>query len=146
MNDQDQAGAERRRDERIFAALRVATTFVDPVRDPITREVCYQMSDEDTMLNMSRRGAGLHCVRPPEVGTRLLLEIRPPGLGRSFEMMGRTCWTRVEYVPGAHGARAVAAVGVELIGGSPAALDRYESWLARLGSVDRSVAGPPTLR
>jgi hypothetical protein len=146
MNHRDQAGAQRRREQRIFAALRVSTTFVDPVRDPITREVCYQMSDEDTVLNVSRRGAGLHCVRPPEVGTRLLLEIRPPGMDRSFEMMGRARWTRVEYVPGTHGARAVAAVGVELIGGSHAALDRYESWLASFGSVDKSVARLPTLR
>ncbi len=140
------AEPNRRRDDRIYTSFGVSTTFVDAVRDPVTHGICYTTSEEDSVLNVSRRGAGLRCVRPPEIGTRLLLEIHPPGQTRPIEVMARACWTRVEYVPGQHGARAVAAVGIEFLGGSSRALDRYESWLAQLASgMETSVAAPPAL-
>ncbi len=131
----------RRRDDRVHTAFQVSTTFVDAVRDPITHELCYHTSEEDAVLNVSRRGARLRCSRPPEVGTRVLLQIHRPDRQPSVEVIARACWTRVEYVSGRHGARAVAAVGVELLGGSRGALDRYESWLGELsGDRDTSVA------
>ncbi len=140
------AEPNRRRDHRVDTSFGASTTFVDAVRDPVTHEMCYTTSEEDSVLNVSRRGAGLRCVQPPEIGSRVLLEIHPPSETRPIEVMGRACWTRVEYVPGRHGARAVAAVGIEFLGGSSRALDRYESWLAELASAtETSVAAPPAL-
>ena len=58
---------------------------------------------------------------------RLLVQIHC-GEREPIELIARTCWTRVEFEPGESGARAVGIVGLEFIGGSPAALDRYEQW------------------
>lgn len=133
----------KRRDDRIHARLSASTTFIDPVRDPVTNELCYHASAEDAIFSLSRRGAGMICEHPPLVGTRLLVQIRTPEERTPIEMVGRTCWTRVRYVSGRHGARAVAAVGVEFIGGTRKALDRYESWLSRLADVDDSSVATP---
>ena len=111
-------GPDQRREPRVSAGLRVATTTMDPIRDAVTHEICYQISEDDATLNLSRRGIRLRCERPPEVGTRLLLQIQPQDEDTSIELIGRTCWTRVEYQPGTEGARPYAAVGVELLGGS----------------------------
>lgn len=135
----------RRRDARIFATGCVATTFIDPVWDPVTNETCYNECDEDAVVNLSRRGAALRCERPPHIGTRLLLSFRTPE-GAPIEVIGRTCWTRVEFVPGEHGARAIAAIGVEFVGASDTSFDRYERWLADLAGNDNAfVARPPAL-
>jgi hypothetical protein len=123
---------DQRREPRVSAGLRVATTTMDPVRDAVTHEICYQISEEDTTLNLSRRGLRLRCERPPEVGTRLLLQIQPWDEDSPIEVIGRTCWTRVEYQPGSEGALPYAAVGVELVGGSRKALTRYSRCLAEL--------------
>ena len=136
----------QRRDERIHARLQASTTFIDPVRDPVTNELCYHASDDDAIFSVSRRGAGMICERPPLLGTRVLVQIRTPGDRTPIELVGRTCWTRVKYVTGEHGARAVAAVGIEFIGGTSSSLDRYERWLSRLSddshAPDASVATP----
>lgn len=123
---------DQRREPRVSAGLRVSTTTMDPVRDAVTHEICYQICEDDTTLNLSRRGVRLRCERPPEVGTRLLLQIQAKGEETPIEVIGRTCWTRVEYQPGSEGARPYAAVGVELVGGSRRALTRYGHCLARL--------------
>jgi hypothetical protein len=133
MGAEDQSsGPDQRRESRVSAGLRVSTTTMDPVRDVVTHEICYQISEDDTTLNLSRRGVRLRCERPPEIGTRLLLQIQPQGEETPIEVIGRTCWTRVEYQPGSGGARPYAAVGVELVGGSRRALTRYGRCLARL--------------
>ena len=128
----------RRRDGRVFVSECVATTFIDPVWDPVTQQTCYNACDEDAVVNVSRRGAALLCERPPQIGTRLLLSFAGPGGTAPIEVIGRTCWTRVEYVPGEHGARAIAAIGVEFVGASPSSYDRYESWLRRLSADDNA--------
>lgn len=122
----------RRREPRTAAALKVTSSTMDPVRDSVTREVCYQISEHDTTLNLSRRGMRLRCDRPPEVGTRLLLQIQPGQAVPPIEIIGRTCWTRVEYQQGVRGACPYAAVGVELVGGSRGALARYGHCLSQL--------------
>ena len=124
-----------RRETRTEVALVVNTSSIDPLSDPITGRSCYQASHSDITLNLSRRGVCLRCATPPSVGARLLLEIQMPGEDSPVEVVGRTCWARVEFVPGEKGgARAVARVGVELLGGSATALDRYERCLAQLRS------------
>ena len=65
------------------------------------------------------------------------------GSGRTIEVVARTRWTRVEFEPGIQGARAVAAVGVELVGGSRGALDRFESCVSN--HQRKVVAGPEGL-
>ncbi len=123
---------QRRRDRRIPVHLRVRTTTVDAVLDVQTSSRCYQTNEDDGVLELSRRGARLRCVRAPVVGTRLLLGFFLPGEARPVELIACVRWTLAEFVPGDHGARAVAAVGVELIGGSEAAITRFESAFARL--------------
>jgi len=121
-----------RRDPRVSAEFRVDTLTIDAVRDPVTREPCFVESENDASTNLSRRGLRLRCARPPDIGTRLLLQIHADdGEAQPIEVIGRTCWTSVEYRPGAGGARAHAAVGVELVGGTPRALDRYERCLSK---------------
>jgi len=132
-----------RRDERLNITLRATTTLIDPVYDPFANMHYYHTSEEDTVVSVARRGAGLVCARPPHVGTRLLLQIHAPGQPGPIEMIGRTCWTRVEYVPGEHGARAVAAIGVEFMGGSSHSLDRYERWLAMLSNPNSELVATP---
>jgi hypothetical protein len=135
----------KRRDARLYTSAPVSTTFIDPVFDPVAQQNCYQTSDEDTVLNLSRRGAGLRCERPPHVGTRVLIQIQSAEGASPIELIGRTCWTRVEYVPGESGARAVAAVGVEFVGGSGLSFDRFERWLGELGHNTQSIASLPAL-
>jgi hypothetical protein len=67
-----------------------------------------------------------------------VVQIHVPGEPKPIELVGRTCWGRIEHEPGEVGARAVAAVGIELLGGSPKNLNRYE----RLAELE-SGAGPP---
>jgi hypothetical protein len=134
---------DARREPRLSAGLRVATTTMDPVRDAVTHEICYQISEHDRTLNLSRRGLRLRCERPPEVGTRLLLQIQPEDEEAPIEVIGRTCWTRVEYQPGSEGARPYAAVGVELVGGSRRALSRYGRCLAELNDSAPDSVAPP---
>ena len=124
-----------RRDPRTHVALRVAMTSIDPLHDPVTGERSYQVSEDNRVLNLSRRGICVRCTRPPEIGSRVLLAIHVPGEPRPVEVIGRTCWTRVEFVPGEEGgARAVAAAGIELMGGSRAAMDRYDRTLSEFES------------
>ena len=81
--------------------------------------------------NLSRRGMCVRCSRPPEIGARLLLQLRLPG-DATVDVIGQARWTRVEFERGSFGARAFARVGVELLGGAPGVLERYDRALARL--------------
>ncbi len=117
---------ERRIDTGTERSVAARFTTIDPVRDPSTGALVYETSEEETVLNVSRRGMCLRCDRPPAVGTRLLLELTLPEEANRADMVGRVCWTRVEYEPGQHGARAIAIVGIELLGGSAAGLDIYD--------------------
>ena len=136
-----QAGASRRRDPRISAHFEVSTSTIDAVPDGATGEPCFHASD-DSVVNVSRRGACLLSDTPPSVGTRLLVQLRVPGQARSIDVVGRTRWTRVEFRPGKVGARLLCVFGVEIMGGTPTALDRLENALAGLEPAENaSVAG-----
>ncbi len=131
--DTPAAVPERRIDTRRETSIAARFTSVDPVRDNVTGDIFYDSSDEqEVVVNVSRRGMCLRCERPPAIGTRLVLELTLPGETAKADMIGRVCWSRVEYTPGAHGARAVAVVGIELLGGSHDALDIYDRCLGRL--------------
>jgi hypothetical protein len=125
--------------------LPVATETLDPVRDPISGEAYFQTSDSDQTVNLSRLGIRLSAECAPAVGTRLLIRLEPPGEVGPIDLIGRTRWARVELRQGSHDRRAVCGVGIELLGGSRRALDRYERLLADLATDGRSVAGDPTL-
>ncbi len=141
-----QPGASRRRDPRVSADLEVSTSTIDSVPDGATGEACFHASD-DSVVNVSRRGACLLSDTPPSVGTRLLVQLRVPGQARSIDLVGRTRWTRVEFRPGKVGARPLCVFGIEIIGGTPTALDRLEDALAGLEPAENaSVAGAEGLR
>ena len=110
---------------RVAIDVPAVTMTIDPVRDAVTGEVSFETDEEALTINVSRRGVCLRCLRPPEVGTRFLLQLALEADERPIERVGRTRWSRVEYLPGDHGARAVAVVGVELMGGSRRALDAF---------------------
>jgi hypothetical protein len=118
----EQGRSPRRRERRIPVRLRVRTTTVDAVRDMSTRARCYQFSEDDAVCELSRRGARLRCARRPAVGTRLLLGVAVPGEPRPVELVACVRWTNAEFVPG--GARAVTAVGVEIVGATDVELRR----------------------
>ena len=125
--------APKRRDERTYATFSASTAYIGPIADPSTGELYFHTSEEDRGFSLSRRGATMRCARPAEAGMRVLIQIDSGERG-PIELIGRTCWTRVEYEPGEQGARAVGAIGVEFIGGSASSLDRYESWFDGLCS------------
>lgn len=133
----------RRRSKRYTAFLPVTTETLDPVRDPISGEAYFQTSDTDQTVNLSRLGIRLSADCTPTVGTRLLIHLEPPDVG-PIDLIGRTRWARVELRTGPSDRRAVCGVGIELLGGSRRALDRYEKFLAHL-ETDRSVADDPSL-
>ncbi len=124
---------QRRGDTRTDATLQVELTAIDASRDPATGELYFATSPDERTENLSRRGMCVRCDRPPAIGTRVLLQVRLPG-ERPVDVIGRTRWTRVEFEPGQHGARAFARVGIELLGGAPRALERYDRALGRLES------------
>jgi hypothetical protein len=138
---------QRRAEPRFSSTLRVSTASVDAIPDARSGQGWYASSDRDAATNVSRRGVCLACERPPAVGTRMLLEIFVPGDARPLDLVGCARWTSVAYEHGETGARPRAHVGVEIVGGSPSALDRYERALARLSAPDGdSVATPGGLR
>lgn len=122
---------QRRAELRTSLSLRAERTTIDAVRDPITGELYYDIADDDETQNLSRRGLCIRCERPPEVGTRVLVQLRLPGEA-PVDVVGLARWTRVVFVPGEHGARAAALVGLELLGGPPRALERYGRALGKL--------------
>ncbi|MFQ5515095.1 MAG: PilZ domain-containing protein [Myxococcota bacterium] len=124
---------DSRREPRHHARLRVSTTSIDALHDPVTGTSYYETCDDLHLLNLSRRGLCLRYPHPPSPSTRLLVQIHVPDEKKPIELVGRTCWGRVEHVPGEVAARAVAAVGIEVLGGSARDLDRYEKTLAKLG-------------
>jgi hypothetical protein len=71
----------------------------------------------------------------------MLLQLRLAG-EPSIDVIGQTRWTRVVFEPGEHGSRAFALVGIELLGGAPRALDRYDCALGRLITLDE-IQHPP---
>jgi hypothetical protein len=107
---------------------------MDPVRDPVTGEMCFQASEDDRTVDLSRFGLRLRAERAPSVGTRLLLRVHLPEESRPIEFVGRARWTRVELERGPNGRRAVCGVGVELLGGPRRSLDRYGRLLDELGA------------
>jgi len=125
------AAVQRRTEGRTSLSLRAERTTIDAVRDPITGELYYDIADDDETQNLSRRGLCIRCERPPEVGTRVLVQLRLPGEA-PVDVVGLARWTRVVFVPGEHGARAAALVGLELLGGPPRALERYGRALSRM--------------
>jgi hypothetical protein len=122
---------QRRAEIRTPLSLRVQRTSIDPARDSVTRELFYDVADDDETTNLSRRGLCIRCERPPEIGTRVLVQLRLPG-EEPVDVVGLARWSRVAFVPGEHGARAVALVGLELLGGPPRALERYGRAIGRL--------------
>ncbi len=140
----DATPVELRRDPRMPTFLSVRTATVDAVRNPRTGEVYYETHEAELITNISRRGLGLRCARPPTVGSRLLLEIRLYSELEPVELIGRTCWSRVEILRGVRGRkRAVAAVGLELLAGSKGALERYDCALAKLQASENSLVATP---
>jgi hypothetical protein len=133
----------RRSDERTELSLHIQRSSIDAVRDPVTGELFYDVSSDDETTNLSRRGLCIRCERPPEVGTRVLVQLRLPDEA-PVDVVGLARWSRVAYVPGEHGARAVALVGLELLGGPPRALERYGRALGKLSRSASSAdaAGP----
>ncbi len=132
--------ARRRVEDRVEVQFAIALTAIDPQHDPVTGEIFYETGDAVCVINASPRGICLRCTHAFATGTRLLLEL---GLGidpMPVEVSARVCWSRVQYESGAHGGRPVAAVGVELQGGSRDAFERYERSLEGLVEA-ASVAG-----
>ena len=136
---------QRRGDARTHATLQVELTSIDASRDPATGELYFATSPDERTENLSRRGMCVRCDRPPAIGSRVLLQVRLPGES-PVDVIGRTRWTRIEFEPGQHGARAFARVGIELLGGAPRALERYDRALGRLESssepLETAVASP----
>jgi hypothetical protein len=128
---------------RFAVSLPAGFATIDPLRDPASGELYYDTSEREELLNLSLRGACLRVERAPEDGTRLLLRLRPPGMRAPVDLIARTRWSRVEYLPGQHGGRATAIVGLELIGGSRAALDCYECGVQNLLEPDSPPLAAP---
>jgi hypothetical protein len=132
---------QRRTDTRTDASIQVELTSIDAARDLATGELYFATNPDERTQNLSRRGLCLRCERPPAIGARLLLQLRLPG-ETPVDVIGQARWTRVEFEPGEHGARAFALVGIELLGGAPRALARYDRALGRLEMPDDTPRSP----
>ena len=137
------ADPQRRGDERTALSLRVQRSSIDASRDPVTGAFFYDVADDDETTNLSRRGLCIRCDRPPEIGSRVLVQLRLPDEA-PIDVVGLARWTRVVFVPGEHGARAAALVGLELLGGAPRALERYGRALGRLARAVPADENTPT--
>jgi hypothetical protein len=121
---------DRRRSQRHAVSLRVDFSTIDPARDRRTGELYYDVGENEELLDLSVRGGCIRMDRAPGNGTRLTLRVRASGGGEPIDLIARTRWSRVDFVRGEHGARASALVGIEIIGGTPAALDHFERCVA----------------
>ena len=130
----------RRTDARTNASLQVELTSIDASRDR-AGDLYFATSPNERTENLSRRGMCVRCERPPEIGTRVLLQLRLPNEA-PVDVIGQTRWTRIEFEPGEHGARAFALVGIELLGGAPRSLARYDRALGRLATIDDTHTSP----
>ena len=74
---------QRRGDERTALSLRVQRSSIDASRDPVTGAFYYDVADDDETTNLSRRGPCIRCERPPEIGSRVLVQLRLPTKRRS---------------------------------------------------------------
>jgi len=137
------ADPQRRGDERTALSLRVQRSSIDASRDPVTGAFFYDVADDDETTNLSRRGLCIRCERPPEIGSRVLVQLRLPEEA-PIDVIGLARWTKVVFVPGQHGARAAALVGLELLGGAPRALERYGRALGRLARASADDENTPT--
>ena len=137
------ADPQRRGDERTALSLRVQRSSIDASRDPVTGAFFYDVADDDLTTNLSRRGLCIRCERPPEIGSRVLVQLRLPDEA-PIDVIGLARWARVVFVPGQHGARAEALVGLELLGGAPRALERYGRALGRLAHAASTAETTPT--
>jgi hypothetical protein len=135
----NQGVLQRRTDARTPATLEVEVFSIDPARDRESGEPYYALALDERTENLSRRGLCLRCERPPEIGARVLLQVRLPQEA-PIDVVGLARWTSVAYEPGTHGGRAFARVGIELLGGAPRALERWDRALTRLERT--SVASP----
>ncbi len=133
-------------EKRFAAELLARTTSIDPIHNPVTGALFFAANEEARTVNVSRHGLCLRCPRPPWVGARMLVKLLLNEDDPPVEFSGRVRWTRVEFVPGSHGARPVAIVGVHLFDGTDSARRRYERTLKGLPQEDtRSVAAPEAL-
>lgn len=132
---------QRRSDTRIHADLRLELTSIDASRDGATGQVFFATSADERTRNLSRRGMCVRCERPPAIGSRVLLQLRLPG-DSSVDVIGRIRWARVEFEPGEHGSRAFALVGIELLGGAPRSLARYDRALGQLLALEEDPNSP----
>jgi hypothetical protein len=139
------ANVDRRRATRTRASLRASTATVDAIPDGHGGS-CYQASEEDVVVNVSRRGVCLVSERPPRIGTRIWMQVHAPGDAQPVEVVGRARWTNVRFSPGVQGGRARCAVGVEVLGGAASALDRFDRIVSSLErESNHAVAGPEPL-
>lgn len=141
VDDRGTREPQRRTDTRTEASLQVELTAIDATRDRRSGELYFATNPDERTQNLSRRGMCVRCERPPAIGTRMLLQLRLAG-EPSIDVIGQTRWTRVVFEPGEHGSRAFALVGIELLGGAPRALDRYDRALGRLITLDE-IQHPP---
>ncbi|MEE9282037.1 MAG: PilZ domain-containing protein [Myxococcota bacterium] len=133
-------------ERRYTVGLLARTTSIDPLRDAATGDLFFEVDEKARTLNVSRGGLCLRCRRPPWVGSRVLVKLLLNEDERPIEFTGHVRWTGVDFVPGSHGGRPVAVVGIQLLDGEPHALERYEGALASFAAMAAdSVAAPKAL-
>lgn len=136
----------QRRDVRHPTNATLKTVAIDPSRDPVRGTPYYESDNPGQLLNLSRRGICARVQRPPTVSQRVLVELFLPNEERSIELIGRTCWGRVEFERGQIGARALAMIGIEVIGGSAQNIARYDAIVSTLeDATERSLAAERAL-
>jgi hypothetical protein len=133
----------RRTDPRIPVDLLCAFTSIDPIRDPADGGLAYITSEEDRVINLSRRGACLESMAPPDVGTRLLFRLSLPDQS-PVEFVGQVRWCRARRE---QGSPARARIGLEMLGAPPDTMGRYERALQAFArNTATSVAAAQGLR
>lgn len=136
----------REPERRYSIELLARTSSIDALHDAASGATFFGANEDAQTVNVSRQGLCLRCDRPPWIGSRLLVTLLLNEEERPIELSAQVRWTRVDFLPGAHGARPVAVVGVELVDGAPGAVERYRQSLLSQDVVPvHSVAGREAL-
>jgi Tfp pilus assembly protein PilZ len=104
----------RRRHERILAALPVRISTIEPERDPWSGKPFFRSLNE-TCANVSRGGAFVRTAEPLAPGRRILLELQLPS-GVPLEAIGRVAWTKRVMTPRERDQES--GIGIEFLGGA----------------------------
>lgn len=119
------------RHRRLSLRVKARISTVDAVRDPLTGDRYYRVSEE-TCANLSQGGAFVATHQPIGRDCRVMLELELPD-GQNLQTIGRIVWSRSEVeLPGvAKKSDRVSGIGIAFTRAEPLQVDLLGRYLAK---------------